>query len=177
MTHLPSQIAIKAIICRIDQYTMFNTLQFPQFPGTNMLPMQALASLSTPNWTSWVNWLQLSRLNVLNGENNEVVWQPLVDIYDDGKQYIVQIELAGAQKENIQLEVRNDSIQVTGEVKPKDVQREHIRHQERHQGKFLRIIQLPHKIRGDQAVAKYENGILEIHVPKAEDSQARKLRV
>jgi len=112
------------------------------------------------------------------GDNpTDIFWQPAIDIFDDGKQYIVQVELPGVLKESVHIDVRSDTVQVVGEmIQRQEIQREQVKWQERRYGKFMRNIQLPQKVRSEQVVARHENGVLEIRLPKAEDSQVRKIR-
>jgi HSP20 family protein len=105
-------------------------------------------------------------------------WHPPVDILESKDAYLLRAELPGMQKEDFDLELKDGTLTLTGErkaTKPADgVQ---YRSVERRNGKFVRSFVLPETVQHDGIRANYKDGILEIHVPKAEESKPRQIEI
>jgi len=93
--------------------------------------------------------------------------EPFVDIFDRGDRFVVTAELPGVRKEDIKLRVTEDSIfieaQVGGERKFEEEGAIRI---ERYYSGYRRVIPLPEEVIPEKAKARYNNGVLEIEVPK-----------
>ncbi|MES2819624.1 MAG: Hsp20/alpha crystallin family protein [Pseudomonadota bacterium] len=100
------------------------------------------------------------------------------DLFEDDDKYIVRLEIPGLDKQDIDLEIRNDLLVVRGEKR-----HEHASTQGRYRvrqcayGSFHRSIALPKAVLGDQAKAEYRNGVLRIELPKAAQPQGRRIEV
>ncbi|KAH8914290.1 HSP20-like chaperone [Atractiella rhizophila] len=113
--------------------------------------------------------------------------RPAIDVHEEGDKYVVQAEVAGARKEDLKLEFGGDGGEVltlsgkivkTKEFKPEEVKEgagnekavekpnTNIWHSERFEGSFARSVRFPTPVDTDKVSAKYENGILEVEVPK-----------
>ena len=103
---------------------------------------------------------------------------PSVDMEDQGKNYRLTVDLPGFKKEDVQVELEEDSVTIN--AKRSQVEEEkgknYVRH-ERSAQTYYRQIQLPETIRSDQANAKLNNGILEITLPKKEPKETKKLAI
>nr|CAG8614976.1 9844_t:CDS:2 [Entrophospora candida] len=97
-------------------------------------------------------------------------WAPLLDLHEDAKEYTLSTELPGIKKEDINIDIRDNTLYISGETKEEKKSEEggttHI--QERRWGSFSRTLALPRNVKADEIVAKYENGVLEVKIPKAE---------
>ncbi|GBB88704.1 hypothetical protein RclHR1_15270005 [Rhizophagus clarus] len=97
--------------------------------------------------------------------NNTIV--PLMDVHETDNEFFVNAELPGLNKDQINVDVRNNALVISGETK-KDQKYEkgstHI--QERSYGSFTRSISLPPNVKTDDITAKFENGLLELKLPK-----------
>lgn len=97
----------------------------------------------------------------------ERVVSPRVDVFEEGKSVVVKAEIPGVKKDEISVSISDDSVTIKGErrqareEKGKDFYRSECAY-----GSFQRSITLPHRVKAQGAQAKYENGILEIRLPK-----------
>lgn len=103
---------------------------------------------------------------------------PAVDMYQTDDEVVVKAALPGIKADEVQINVTGDVLTLKGEVKQEDEKKErswHIR--ERHYGSFERSIVLPTEVVADKAKAEFENGILTVTLPKAEDVKPRTITV
>jgi len=108
----------------------------------------------------------------------ERVLSPRVDIIDKPNEFLVKAEIPGVDKKDLDIEIGDDYITLRGEKKETEEHKEEdYYYKESFHGKFLREIALPEKVKSDAAKATYENGILKISIPKAEESKAKKIEV
>lgn len=101
---------------------------------------------------------------------------PSVDIFEDGNDVVVKAELPGMQKEEIEVNISDDAITISGEKKTEEkVEKKDYYRLERSFGSFTRTLQLPSEILTDKAKAGFRDGVLEVRIPKTE-AAARKSR-
>jgi len=93
---------------------------------------------------------------------------PKVNMQEKDDKYILNFELAGMSKDDIKLSLDNNLLILSGEkkVKKEDKDKTYIKH-EIYMGKFQRVIQLPDNIQIDKIKSKFNNGMLEVTIPKA----------
>ena len=104
---------------------------------------------------------------------------PYVDVIDRGDSLIVTAEMPGIPKENIDVQVDENSIEISGrsEEEKEEKDSEYYR-KERVASSFYREIPLPEEVKPEEANAKFNNGILEIKLPKKVPTKAsRKKKV
>lgn len=105
---------------------------------------------------------------------------PAVDIYEEGDDLVLKADLPGLKKEDIEVKVTDDFIVISGEKKKEEkVEEKNYYRYERSYGSFSRTFRLPIDVQTDKAKAKFENGVLEIRIPKTEEakSKERKLQI
>ncbi|CAG8617845.1 5242_t:CDS:2 [Acaulospora colombiana] len=96
-------------------------------------------------------------------------WVPALDVHETEKEYVVNAELPGISKDQISLDVRDSALVISGENKQDQRYKEGNTHiQERRYGSFSRTISLPPNAKSDDITAKFEQGILEVKIPKGE---------
>ena len=101
---------------------------------------------------------------------------PAVDLEDREKDYLLKAEMPGFKKEDIEIEVKEDSVEVTGKVGWKYDKREQAYIcKERACQSFYRMVQLPEEIKVDEVTADLSDGVLEITLPKKAPKQKRKV--
>jgi HSP20 family protein len=100
----------------------------------------------------------------------DLVRQPLIDIADSGKEYVVKAELPGIKKDDISIEVTENGIEISGETKTEekeeDKEKGYLR-RERRYAKFYRSLPLPENVLTDKAEAEMKDGVLTVRLPKA----------
>lgn len=105
-------------------------------------------------------------------------WWPPVDILESHDAYLIRAELPGMKKEEVHLEVNDGTLTVSGERKAESLSDGVEYHRtERVNGKFSRSFYLPQTVKQDGIKATYRDGILEIHVPKAEEAKPRQIAI
>jgi len=120
-----------------------------------------IMSLWEPDW-----WRQPLALMWPQSQWHEIK-QPLIDIMDNGSEYIIEAELPGIQKENIDIKLTKNSIEIIGEKRKEEEEKDKDYHrQERSYSRFYRRLPLPEDVKPSEAEATFKNGILEIRLPK-----------
>ncbi len=103
---------------------------------------------------------------------------PDVDIMETESELIVTSDIPGVSKDDIQIKVSEDSLEISSEVKreEKEEDKGYIR-RERVYRKFYRKLSLPTPVDAEQAKASYKNGVLEIKLPKKEEKKSFKVEI
>ena len=106
------------------------------------------------------------------------VWFPPVDILESRDSYLIRAELPGMKREDFNLEVHDGSLTLSGERKFDEAANGVEYHRvERASGKFSRSFYLPQTVKTDAIKATYCDGILEIHVPKADEAKPKQIAI
>ncbi len=103
---------------------------------------------------------------------------PAVDMYQTDNDVVVRATLPGITAEEVQISITGDLLTIKGETKEDhkvDEKAYHIR--EQRFGSFERALRLPTAVVSEKARADFENGILTITLPKAEDVKAKTITV
>jgi len=103
---------------------------------------------------------------------------PAVNIYGNEDNIIFKVELAGVNKDDINISVHENSITIEGK-KNKDVLKEDEKcfRQERSSGKFIRSFTLPYDVDNEKVSASYKDGILTVNLPRIETSKPKKISI
>jgi HSP20 family protein len=103
---------------------------------------------------------------------------PAVDMYQTDDEVVVKVALPGFQADEVQINVTNDVLTLRGELKHEEDQKDKAWHIREHRwSSFERSIALPTAVTADKAVAEFENGILTIALPKAEEVKPKTISV
>ena len=103
---------------------------------------------------------------------------PAVDMYQTDDEVVVKASIPGFKAEDVQINVTGEILTLRGEVKHEDEKKDkawHIR--EQRWGSFERSVALPTDVIADKAKAEFENGILTITLPKAEEVKPKTIAV
>lgn len=116
------------------------------------------------------------------GERREALtmaeWAPLVDIVEDGTEYLIKVEAPEVRKEDLKLSVDNGVLTITGERKfEKEEKGKRYHRVERAYGQFSRSFTLPEDADAGRVTAQYEDGVLKVHLAKAEKAKPRSIDV
>jgi HSP20 family protein len=105
-------------------------------------------------------------------------FSPIVDMYDNKDEIVVKAEVPGMNKEDIKISVSEDTLSIKGELKKEEEVKENdYFYSERTFGSFSRILDLPSKIKTNKVNAKFDNGLLKIHMTKADESKPREVKI
>ena len=112
-----------------------------------------------------------------NGEQ-EHRWSPAMDLVEAEDHFLLKADLPGLTDEDVNIEVRDGVLQVSGERKVEHESRERGWYRmERSFGRFSRSLTLPDGIDADAISAGFENGVLEVRIPKPEERQPRRIEI
>jgi len=105
-------------------------------------------------------------------------YAPACEILDEEKNFTISLDIPGLRKDEIEIEVKDNHLHVTGERKAQEGQtRENVLRSERRYGKFSRVFSLPQNVNAEAIEARFENGVLDIRLPKEEKSQTKKIAI
>ncbi|MBC8400220.1 MAG: Hsp20/alpha crystallin family protein [Candidatus Marinimicrobia bacterium] len=111
-------------------------------------------------------------------ESSSNGWVPSTDIHEDDKKFTVTADLPGVDKKNVNINVKDNVLTLTGErVLDKDDKGTNYHRRERLSGSFKRCFRLSDTVIEDKISAKFKNGILSIDLPKAEVAQPREIEI
>ena len=103
---------------------------------------------------------------------------PAVDMYQTDDEVVVNVALPGFKADEVQINVTGDVLTLRGEMKHNEEKKDKSWHIREHRwGSFERSIALPTDVKADQANADFENGILIITLPKAEEVKPKTITV
>jgi HSP20 family protein len=158
------------------------TLTRWQRPDFSVLsPFRRVASLRD-DLDSLFN-LALSQLTGVNGENGRESpllegWSPVVDVYEDKDNLFVKAELPGLKKEDIGISLHNGYLALSGERKQEQkLQDADVYRSERWVGHFHRTISLPCRVETEKIKATYNEGVLTVTLPKAEEAKPKQIPI
>ena len=107
-----------------------------------------------------------------------IEWHPVVDIYDNEANVVIQADLPGLRKEDINIDVAGRVLTIKGErVVSNDTKIENYYRRERSHGKFQRSFTLPEDLELDQITAEFKDGVLKVTVPKPQEVKPKQIRV
>ncbi len=105
-------------------------------------------------------------------------WYPDVDIVENKDEIVVKAELPGMKKDDIHISYKDGVLTLEGERKKEKEEKDVNYHRiERVYGKFCRSFQLPTVIQEDKINAEYKDGVLTIHLPKAEEAKPKEIEI
>src|SRR3989449_5244610 len=95
------------------------------------------------------------------------VREPLVDLIDKGSEYVVRAELPGVSKEDVDLTVTSDGIEIRAQTNRsrEEKEKDYLYSERTYQG-LHRVLSFPEEVKADLASATLKDGLLEVRVPK-----------
>lgn len=114
-------------------------------------------------------------INWWKGANGFV---PQANIAETENALEVTLELPGMKPEEVKVEVKGEELWITGEKKEEKEEKGKTFHRvERKHGQFRRVFGLPGTVNPENVVAKFEGGVLKVHVPKTEAAKPKQIEV
>jgi HSP20 family protein len=102
---------------------------------------------------------------------------PHTDIYEEKDQLVMKTELPGIDKKDLDISLEGDRLTVKAEKK-EEIKEEATHHtRERYYGRYFRSVTLPYPVKEDNISATFDNGVLELRLPKAEEVKAKKIEI
>jgi len=111
-------------------------------------------------------------------QEREYQFKPAVDIFEDQDGVHVKADLAGVKPEDIKVEVENKVLTISGQRRLEhEEKRDNYHRVERFYGGFTRSFALSDDVSSDEIEAKYENGVLDLRLPKRPAAKRREIAV
>ena len=144
-----------------------------------------------------VRWNPARELDTLQGEMNRLFssffdtptnagnangitrrWIPAMDLVETREHFVLKADLPGMTDADVKVEVENNVLTILGERKTEqEAEAEGYYRIERASGAFSRSLTLPEGIDADAVKATFDNGVLEVRVPKPDDVQPRRVQI
>lgn len=113
-----------------------------------------------------------------NSENDTTVWTPRADVSETDDAYVLHLDAPGLKKEDFSINWKEGVLTVNGEREwENQTERKNYVRVERAFGHFFRSFQLPTSVDGENITANYQDGVLTIQIPKAEESKPRRIEI
>ncbi|MEW5892147.1 MAG: Hsp20/alpha crystallin family protein [Pseudomonadota bacterium] len=123
--------------------------------------------LPAPAEVDDISWLPSRGWSMLGG-----------DVFEDDKRLVVRLEVPGMEKEDLDIQVTDDALVVSGEKRfQKEDSQGRWRVMQCAYGRFRRVVPLPLPVKADAARASYRNGVLKVELPKQVESRPRAISV
>ena len=109
-----------------------------------------------------------------------VGWNPPVEITETDNEIMLTAELPGMTKDNVEISLEDNVLTLRGEKKEEwteDVKERRLHVFERTYGAFQRSFTLPREVDAEKVWADFTNGVLTLHLPKAERAKGRKIEI
>ena len=128
-----------------------------------------------PSFSSWIdNFFDTNLGTGLLSNFNTGMTLPAVNIKEDNENYHLEVAVPGMKKDDFELEVDHDILTVSAHTKSdKETKEENYTRREFGYASFKRTFTLPDTVDTEKLKARYENGILNIHIPKREEAKRK----
>jgi HSP20 family protein len=102
---------------------------------------------------------------------------PRFSLWDQGKALVLKADLPGVAQKDLQLQLTQDVLTISGERRSDAPEGFSVHRQERRPARFARSFTLPAKVDGESISAELKDGVLTVTLPKAPESQPRQITV
>jgi HSP20 family protein len=109
-----------------------------------------------------------------NGDGG--AWTPFADIEESDDAWVIEAEVPGVNRNEVNVERRDDELVISGDVRERE-RRGHLRRRTRRTGHFEYHVTLPGATDDDKIDANLHDGILTVRVPKTEQARSRRIEV
>jgi HSP20 family protein len=123
-------------------------------------------------WPAWMErWPSLT-------EEEEVSFMPAVEVGESDDEVFVKAQVPGMKREDIQVELSDGSLTIKGEAKEeKEEKKKSYYRREFSYGQFARRVSLPSGVDTGKATAELHDGVLNVRLPKTEESKKKSVRL
>lgn len=116
--------------------------------------------------------------SLFDGGTNAAHMSPAIDMYQTSDDVVIKAALPGLKADEVQINVTGDVLTLRGETRQSEEVQEQTYHLREHRwGSFERSIPLPVTVLADKAKAEFENGVLTVTLPKAEEVRPKTIAV
>lgn len=105
-------------------------------------------------------------------------WVPAMEVSETSDAYIVRVDLPGVKTADIEVTLQDDILTIKGKRERSEERKDETVHFiERSRGEFVRSLRVPTDVKVDAIEASYKDGVLEVRLPKSEESKPRRIEV
>jgi len=130
----------------------------------------------------WNPWRIMPRMKDFMDEDWDIIEYPEneLDMYEEEDNVVVKVKAPGFKEEDIDITIENNNVCITGKVeeekKEENKKKKFYRREIRSQS-FTRRVDLPIQVKADQAEAEFDDGVLTLTLPKAEEAKPKTVKV
>ena len=117
------------------------------------------------------------RFNFLDDSMTTGSWAPAVDVAEDTERIHVKVEVPGMEEKDLRVNYEDGLLSVSGERQFENREDRNYHRIERAYGSFVRTFSLPRSVDASKIAANYRNGVLEIEIPKKEESKPKQIQI
>jgi HSP20 family protein len=129
----------------------------------------AMDRLFEDSFVSPMSWRTIGGSDAVN---------PPIDVHETTDEIVVSAALPGMKADDVEITITGQNLTLSGEFKSDDeIKRDQYLYRERRYGTFRRSMQLPVRVQGDKADASFNDGVLTLRIPKAEEVKPRQIRI
>lgn len=103
-----------------------------------------------------------------------------MEMYEDDNNVVVKLSVPGFREEDLDINIEDKMLTISGSVNEEQTEEDHKKkyyYRGIRKESFSRSVTLPARVKADEAEAEVKQGVLEIHLPKAEESKASKIAI
>jgi HSP20 family protein len=105
-------------------------------------------------------------------------WIPAMDLVESNDEFVLRADLPGLNENDVNIELEDNVLTISGERKAKHEERKEGYYRvERASGKFSRSLTLPEGVNAERVQASFDQGVLEVRIPKPEQRKPRKVTI
>ncbi len=140
-------------------------------PRTDMMPLPGFPAFGD----LWDNFFNLARAG---GDMDNYRWTPRVNVEENDDGFELTAEVPGMKKDEINIDIKDRTLTIRGERKLEEEKKDKNYHVcELCYGEFTRTFTLPENVDVDKINANYEQGILQLVIPKKEVAKPKEIKV
>ena len=125
-------------------------------------------------------WNDFDRLfdGLVSGGSSSLRFSPATDIQETPEEFVLRLDLPGVAQKDVKVTLLGDELTIHGERKQDETRKNgKSEYRERVFGSFQRSFTLSAPVQADQVKATFKDGVLEVHVPKAEQARTREIEI
>ena len=117
------------------------------------------------------------RMPYFTEEMQATGWNPAVDVMEETERIIVKVEAPGVEEKDLRVTFEDGLLTIAGERQFERKDDRNYHRIERAYGTFTRTFTLPRSVDGTKIAANYRNGVLEVEIPKKEESRPKQIQI
>lgn len=117
------------------------------------------------------------RFPYLTEEMQTSAWNPAVDVLEENEKILVKVEAPGVEEKDLRVVFEDGLLTVSGERRFERKEERNYHRIERAYGTFTRTFSMPRSVDPSKIAAHYRNGVLEIEIPKREESRPKQIAI